>query len=92
MTTTKTPAYLEVNGDDAAPALQGACDKLDSGDDLTLDFSRVVRIDPGAVRGLEALAQAASEKAAKITLRGVNVEVYKVLKLARLTSRFSRES
>ena len=92
MTTTKTPAYLEVDGDDAARALQGACEKLESGGELTLDFSRMVRIQPGAVRGLEALAQAATEKTVKVTLRGVHVEVYKVLKLARLTSRFCFES
>jgi len=92
MTTAKTPTCLEVDGDNAASALQGACEKLESGDELTLDFSWVVRVDPGALRTLEALAQAAAERTAKITLRGVNVEVYKVLKLARLASRFSFES
>jgi hypothetical protein len=90
--TTKAPTYLEVEGDNATGALQGACEKLESGGELTLVFSRMVRIQPGAVRGLEALAQAATEKTAKVTLRGVNVEVYKVLKLARLASRFSFES
>jgi hypothetical protein len=90
--TTKAPTYLEVEGESATGALQGACEKLESGGELTLDFSRMVRIQPGAVRGLEALAQAAGEKTAKVTLRGVNVEVYKVLKLARLASRFSFES
>lgn len=92
MTTTKAPAYLELDGDNAAPALQGACEKLESGDEVILDFSRLARIAPSAVRGLEALARAAAEKTAKIMLRGVNVEVYKVLKLARLASRFSFES
>lgn len=92
MTTTKSPAYLEIDGDNAAPVLQGACAKLDSGDELTLNFSHVVRIDPSVVRVLEALARVAEEKTAKITLRGMNVEVYKVLKLARLASRFSFES
>ncbi len=90
--TTKTPGYLQVDGDNAAEALQGACEKLDSGDELTLDFSRVAHIQPATVRGLEALAKVAAEKEAKITLRGVNVEVYKVLKLARLASRFSFEN
>jgi len=89
MTATNTPTYLEVAGDNAAPILQSALEKLESGNELTLDFSRAVRIEPGALRGLEALAQAADEKTVKITLRGVNVEVYKVLKLARLTARFS---
>jgi anti-anti-sigma regulatory factor len=89
--TTKAPTYLEVGGGHAAAVLQGACEKLESEEELTLDLSAVARLDPGAVRGLEALARIAGEKTAKVTLRGVNVEVYKVLKLARLTSRFSFE-
>lgn len=89
--TTKTPTYLEVEGPNTAAALQAACEKLESGGELTLDFSSVARIDPSAARGLEALAQAATEKTVKITLRAVNVEIYKVLKLARLTSRFAFE-
>jgi len=92
MTTAKTPTYLEVEGDTAAQTLQGTCETLDSGDEVTLDFSRVARIDPAAIRELEALARAAGEKSAKITLRGVNVEVYKVLKLSRLAPRFSFEN
>jgi ABC-type transporter Mla MlaB component len=91
MTTTKTPTYLEVDPDNAIRALQGVGEKLASGDETILNFSRVMRIEPGALRALEALAQAASEAAAKITLRSVNVEVYKVLKLARVASRFSFE-
>lgn len=89
--TTKTPAYLEVDGDNAAAVLQGACQELESSAELAVDFSQVRRIECGTLRALETLAQAASEKASKITLRGVNVEVYKVLKLARLTSTFSFE-
>ncbi len=87
--TTKAPTYVEVEGGNAAAVLQGAREKLESGEDLTLDFSAVARLDPTAIRGLEALAQIAGEKTAKVTLRGVKVEVYKVLKLARLASRFS---
>jgi hypothetical protein len=35
------------------------------------------------------LAGAADEKAVKVALRGVHVDVYKVLKLVKLTPRFS---
>jgi anti-anti-sigma regulatory factor len=90
MTTIKTPTYLEVDADNPAAVLQAACENLESGDEVTLDLGRA-RIGTVALRGLEALAQAADKKTAKITLRGVNVEVYKVLKLARLASRFSYE-
>ena len=92
MTTAKAPTYLEVSGDGAARAIEDAGQKLASEEELTLDFSRVARIDPGALRALEALALAAEEKSAKVALRSVNVAVYKVLTLARLTSRFSFES
>jgi len=49
--------------------------------DVTLDFSAVNRIDAGALRALDALIAAASAKAVKVSLSGVNVTVYKVLKL-----------
>jgi hypothetical protein len=38
---------------------------------------------------MEELAQLASEKNVKVALRSVNVDVYKVLKLVKLTRRFS---
>lgn len=46
----------------------------------------VLRVDTGALRAIEELAELDS---GKVSLRGVNVGVYKVLKLARLTSRFA---
>ena len=91
MTTVKTPAYVEIASDGVAQALDVARENLESGDELTLDFSRVPRIEARDLRALEALAKTGEEKGANISLRGVNVEVYKVLKLARLTSRFSFE-
>jgi hypothetical protein len=38
---------------------------------------------------MEALAGAADDKGIKVVLRGVNVDIYKVLKLAKLSSRFA---
>ena len=38
---------------------------------------------------METLADSADEKAVKVVLRGVNIDIYKVLKLAKLASRFS---
>ena len=89
MTTAQTPACIEIVGDTVAQALGAAREKLESGDELTLDFSRVPRVGTCGLRALEALAKTGEEKSGAISLRGVNVEVYKVLKLARLTSRFS---
>jgi anti-anti-sigma regulatory factor len=70
--------------------LEDAREMLDSANgELVLDFSSVRRIDPGAVRALQALAATADEKTVKVVLRGVNIEIYKVLKLVKLTRRFS---
>jgi anti-anti-sigma regulatory factor len=81
---------LELDGGCMIAALQDAQGKLDSaGTELVLDFSSVRQIDPGALRALEQLAGTADEKAVKLVLRSVNVDVYKVLKLVRLASRFT---
>jgi anti-anti-sigma regulatory factor len=64
--------------------------KLDGASrEVALDLSSVSRIDPSAIGALEKLAGAADEKAVKVSLRGVHVDVYKVLKLVKLTPRFS---
>lgn len=71
-------------------ALQEAGEKLDSSrGETVLDFASVRRIDSSGLRALEELARMADEKAAKIVLRGVNIDVYKVLKLMKLARRFS---
>ncbi len=82
--------FLNIDNERLVPALQEAGEKLDSADgEAVLDFSSVRRIDTSALRALEELAQIADEKAVKVALRGVNVDVYKVLKLVKLTRRFS---
>ena len=64
--------------------------KLDKANGETvLGFSLVRRIDAKALQAMEALAGLAEAKGVKVVLRGVNVEIYKVLKLVRLTPRFS---
>jgi anti-anti-sigma regulatory factor len=79
-----------VNGENVAQALDEISAKLgQSGGEITLDLSGVRRIDPKGLRAFEDLATAADEKAIKIVLQALNVDVYKVLKLARLTARFS---
>jgi len=87
---TMIDVWVEVDGNSVAQALREAAEKLDSaGGDVFLDFSAVRRIDPSGLRALEDFAGTAGEKTVKVTLRGVNVDIYKVLKLARLSSRFS---
>ena len=87
--TTIVPSH-KVNGEDLAQGLAEAREKLNLTDgEMLIDFSAVRRIDPSGLRALETFAGTADEKAVKVALQGVNVDVYKVLKLARLTTRFS---
>lgn len=81
---------LNLTNEHVADALRAACETLNSAEgELQLDFSSVSRIDAAGLLALKELAAAASEKSLPITLRGVNVELYKVLKLVRLASHFS---
>jgi ABC-type transporter Mla MlaB component len=83
-------AFLKIDSEHVAGDLQAAGAKLDGAPlETILDFSAVLRIDPGALVAMEELARMADEKAVKIGLRGVNVEIYKVLKLVKLVPRFS---
>jgi len=80
------------NRDDKSiiPALEGAVERLDRTDGkAVLDFSSVHRIDSHALRAMEGLLRIADDKGVKVVLCGVSVRVYKVLKLAKLASRFS---
>lgn len=90
MRMTTNAECLEIDGDRMVETLQAARETLDSvKGDVVLDFSSVRRIDPSVIRAMEKFASIADEKAVKVVLRGVNVDIYKVLKLVKLTSRFS---
>ena len=85
-----TLAEIRLNQDGVAEALGDVLESLSSNNgEVALDFSAVHRIDPAAVRALEDLAQAAPNRPAKVVLRGVNIDVYRVLKLMKLTPRFT---
>ena len=82
--------WLKIDGDRVGHAVQEALEKLNgAGGEVVLDFSSVHRIDPRALTAMESLAGTADGKDAKIVLRGVNVDIYKVLKLTKLARRFS---
>jgi anti-anti-sigma regulatory factor len=87
---TMIAVWLNMDGKGAAAALSEAGQQLDSSDgEVVVDFAAVRRIDSDAFGAMEGLARAAEEKAVKVVLRGVSVEVYKVLKLTKLATRFS---
>jgi anti-anti-sigma regulatory factor len=81
---------LKIDGDRVAQALEETTGKLNEfPGEIVLDFSSVRRIDPDALRALENLANVANGKSSAMALSGVSVDVYKVLTLTELTSRFS---
>jgi anti-anti-sigma regulatory factor len=87
---TMNAVWLKVEGGRVVPALQEALEALDmAGGEVLLDFSLVDRIDATAIRAMEKLAAKAREKAGKVVLRGVHVDVYKVLKLTKLAPRLT---
>lgn len=82
--------WLKIDGEHVVRALNDAREKLNSANgELVLDFSSVQRIDARAITAMEGLADKAKDKSVKVVLRGVNVDIYKVLTLSRLTARFS---
>jgi len=82
--------WHKVDGEKLAQALADARENLNGAEgEVLLDFSAVRRIGPSGLRAVEDFANAADAKAVKVSLCGVNVDVYKVLKLARLTPRFA---
>jgi anti-anti-sigma regulatory factor len=59
------------------------------GGEIILDLSTLARIDAKVAHALESLADRADGASVEIALSGVNVGVYRTLKLLKLTQRFS---
>ena len=82
--------FLDIDEEHVVLDLQKAGANLDcSQGEAVLDFSSVRRIDSSALQAIEEFARMADEKAVKTVLRGVSVDIYKVLKLVKLAHRFS---
>ena len=82
--------FLNIEETRVVPALREAAERLDGTEgEVFLDFSSVRRIDSKALSAIEEFARIADEKSVKVALRGVNVDIYKVLKLVKLSRRFS---
>jgi anti-anti-sigma regulatory factor len=85
-----TSDVLIVDSGQPLQTLQEAQEKVASSKtDLMLDFSAVKRVDPATLQALEGLAILAGDHHVNVALCGVDVAVYKVLKLAKLASQFS---
>ncbi len=82
--------WLKIYEERVVQSVQEAGQQLDSAEaEVSLDFSSVLRIDASGLIALEEFASRADCKGVKVALCGVIVSVYKVLKLVKLTSRFS---
>jgi anti-anti-sigma regulatory factor len=57
--------------------------------EMFLDLSSMGRLNTADLGLLRQLAAEAKEKSVTVTLRGVNVDVYKTLKLVKLAERFA---
>lgn len=83
----KVALFFKVDGERVADSIRKV--RTDgSGSPIVLDFASVRRIDTETLQVIEALANVAATEACQINFRGVNVEIYKVLKLVSLASRF----
>ena len=83
-------AWLKVDGESIVQSLKEVSDRLATCEgEVVIDFSSVRRIDTGGLSAMDALATRAEERAVKIGLHGINIDVYKVLKLMKLSPRFS---
>ncbi len=80
----------KLDDENATSILQEFCETLNRTlGEVVIDFSLVRRLDTSTLRSLEEFAIKAEADSVKVVLRGVNVDVYKVLALVELTSRFS---
>jgi anti-anti-sigma regulatory factor len=87
---TTNAEWVQIDAERVLQSLQQeAVDKVNSGaGEVILDFSSVPRIESNAIPAIEQLASLAAGKSVKIVLRAVNGDIYKVLKLLKLTERF----
>jgi len=82
--------WLKIDEGRVVQTLRDAGEKLDgAGGEVLLDVSSLRRIDPAALRAMEEFVGLADEQGIKVVLRSVNVDVYKVFTLTKLTSRFT---
>jgi anti-anti-sigma regulatory factor len=80
--------WVKIDEQRVTPSLQQAQENVSRAEgELLLDISSLSRIDASALLALEKLLAFAEQKNVKLVLRGVNIDIYKVLKLCRLSSR-----
>jgi ABC-type transporter Mla MlaB component len=82
--------WVKIESETLSTSLKQAHQKVSLAQgDVVLDLSSLLRLDTETLLGLEELLSFADEKQVKLAMRGVTIDVYKVLKLSRLSSRFA---
>lgn len=82
--------WQKIDGENVAESLSVIGSKLQAKDgELVLDFGAVTRVDAAALSALGDLADCAEQKKVRLVLRAVNIDAYKVLKLAHVAARLS---
>ena len=85
-----SPAIATSSQHSITTALDHALKQLDGAEkEIVLDFTSVRRVNSSDLRRLEELAHAAEAKKIRVSMRGVNITVYKALKLTKLAREFS---
>jgi hypothetical protein len=79
--------FLKIDEERVVESLREAQSKLNGSSEAVLDFGSVSRVQPRDLLAMEELLGLAEVHGIRIELRGVNVAIYKVLKLARLAPR-----
>jgi anti-anti-sigma regulatory factor len=82
-------AWLNLDEPTLVSTLREAGEKLDGTEgEVLLDFAAVRRIGSREVSAIDEFAHVADEKGVRVLLRGVTVDVYKVLKLGKIAPGF----
>lgn len=85
----RTAVLLKIDGEHVVQTLGAVRGHLErAGKEMELDFSCVRRLDSSAIQAMQAFAEVADQRRVRVVLRNINVDVYKVLTLANLRSRF----
>ena len=81
---------LKADEKNLSDILRGARQKLESeGGELVVDLSSLRRVDASSLLAMQEFATMAQGEGAKLVLRGVSVDLYRVMKLVKLTAAFS---
>ena len=89
MSMSANAVFLKIEPDGITESLREALAALSAGEsNAVLDFSSIERLDAKHLVIMKEMAAVAESKGCKVALRDVNVRIYKVLKLARLTQGF----